>query len=139
MDSLSDPTCTVAASLTPERVVTRQATQETIRIVNEHDTDIPVSAATAGSGCDCCRDLISDRDRCCDQLFFYVAFQVNHTPLEVPDAYIEKYPAEWREDRRWYAGMATYCEPLKTRPWLPPLAVALPCGAYESMTLSLLC
>ena len=35
-----------------------------IRIVKEHDTDIP--------------------------LFFYVAFQVNHTPLEVPDSYIEK-------------------------------------------------
>ena len=87
-----------------------------MRIVNEHDTDIPVSAATAGSGCDSRRDLISDRDRCREQLFFYVAFQVNHTPLEVPDSYIEKYPAEWREDRRWYAGMATYCEPLKTRP-----------------------
>ena len=74
---------------------------------------------------------ISDRDRCRDQLFFYVAFQVNHTPLEVPDAYIEKYPAEWREDRRWYAGMATYCEPLNTRPWPPPLAVALPRGAMS--------
>ena len=35
-----------------------------IRIVKEHDTDIP--------------------------LFFYVAFQVNHTPLEVPDSYIAK-------------------------------------------------
>jgi hypothetical protein len=30
---------------------------------------------------------------------------VNHTPLEVPDAYIEKYPAAWREDRRWYLGL----------------------------------
>jgi|EP01046_Picozoa_sp_COSAG06_P064847 arylsulfatase B len=59
-----------------------QATQECIRIVKEHDVDIP--------------------------LFFYVAFQVNHTPLEVPDCYIERYPATWREDRRWYAGMATY-------------------------------
>ena len=97
--------------------------------MNEHDTDIPVSAPTAAAS-SVTAAAISDPDRCCDQLFFYVAFQVNHTPLEVPDAYIEKYPAEWREDRRWYAGMATYCEPpqnpsLAGRPWLLLFLVGL--------------
>jgi len=41
-------------------------------------------------------------------LFFYVAFQNNHEPLEAPDRYIEMYPEHWRDDRRWYAGMTTY-------------------------------
>ena len=85
--------------------------------MNEHDTDIPVSAPTAAAS-GATAAAISDRVLCRDQLFFYVAFQVNHTPLEVPDAYIEKYPAEWREDRRWYAGMATYCECSPSKPVL---------------------
>lgn len=38
----------------------------------------------------------------------YVAFQVCHAPLEAPDEYIGRYPEDWREDRRWYAGMVSY-------------------------------
>ena len=49
--------------------------KEACRIISEHDTTIP--------------------------LFFYIAFQNNHEPLEAPDEYIERYPASWREDRRW--------------------------------------
>ena len=41
-------------------------------------------------------------------MFQYVAFQNCHAPLEAPDRHIEMYPKEWREDRRWYAGMVTY-------------------------------
>eukprot|EP00928_Gymnodinium_smaydae_P072564 TRINITY_DN55905_c0_g1_i1.p1 TRINITY_DN55905_c0_g1~~TRINITY_DN55905_c0_g1_i1.p1 ORF type:complete len:491 (-),score=38.67 TRINITY_DN55905_c0_g1_i1:98-1456(-) len=57
-------------------------TNEAIRIINAHDPQIP--------------------------LFFYIAFQNNHEPLEAPDRYIEMYPADWRSDRRWYAAMTTY-------------------------------
>ena len=44
-------------------------------------------------------------------LFLYVAFQVCHPPLEAPDAFIERYPASWRDDRRWYAGMTVRSTP----------------------------
>jgi len=46
-----------------------------MRIISEHDTTIP--------------------------LFYYIAFQNNHEPLEAPDEYIELYPSSWRQDRRW--------------------------------------
>ena len=59
-----------------------QYAQEAIRIIKEHDTDIP--------------------------MFFYVAFQCNHLPLEAPDSFIEMYPDTWRDDRRWYAAMTSY-------------------------------
>ena len=49
--------------------------QEAMRIISEHDTTIP--------------------------LFYYIAFQNNHEPLEAPDEYIELYPSSWRQDRRW--------------------------------------
>lgn len=57
-------------------------TQEALRIIGKHNPSVP--------------------------LFFYIAFQNNHEPLEAPDEYIEMYPASWRQDRRWYAAMTTY-------------------------------
>jgi len=57
-------------------------TKEALRIIAEHDIQVP--------------------------LFFYIAFQNNHEPLEAPDDYIEMYPSSWRQDRRWYAAMTTY-------------------------------
>ena len=62
--------------------------KEACRIIKEHDPTIP--------------------------LFFYIAFQNNHEPLEAPDAYIERYPASWREDRRW----CTPPNPLHFDMWL---------------------
>jgi arylsulfatase A-like enzyme len=83
-----------------------QYAQEAIRIIREHDTDVP--------------------------MFFYVAFQCNHLPLEAPDSFIEMCktplcsvnkscgvtldsavlvcadPDTWRDDRRWYAAMTSY-------------------------------
>ena len=53
----------------------RRYSQEAMRIISEHDTTIP--------------------------LFYYIAFQNNHEPLEAPDEYIELYPSSWRQDRRW--------------------------------------
>jgi len=55
---------------------------EAMRIIGAHDARVP--------------------------LFFYIAFQNNHEPLEAPDEYIEMYPSSWRQDRRWYAAMTTY-------------------------------
>ena len=72
--------------------------QEAMRIISEHDLQVP--------------------------LFFYIAFQCNHEPLEAPDEFIEmvsaatvglgchccrltadrcceQYPETWRTDRRW--------------------------------------
>lgn len=43
-------------------------------------------------------------------MFYYVAFQSCHAPLEAPDAFVEMYPAEWRDDRRWYAAMISYVD-----------------------------
>ena len=40
--------------------------------------------------------------------FVAQAFQNCHAPLEAPDAYVEKYPEDWRDDRRWFAGMVSY-------------------------------
>ena len=50
------------------------------------------------------------------------AFQNCHAPLEAPDAYVQKYPEDWRDDRRWYAGMVSYW--VHIHPLLPaPLRV----------------
>ena len=46
--------------------------------------------------------------RSIDVRFVAQAFQNCHAPLEAPDAYVEKYPEDWRDDRRWYAGMVNY-------------------------------
>lgn len=56
--------------------------QEAMRIINEHDQQIPI--------------------------YFYIAFQCNHEPLEAPDEFVERYPETYRVDRRWYAGMTSY-------------------------------
>ena len=93
-----------------------QATQECIRIVNEHDTDIPLFFYVAFQVSGTCYNANSLRV-CLPKSIIQTRVpatlldltgKVNHTPLEVPDLYIEKYPATWRQDRRWYAGMATY-------------------------------
>lgn len=53
-----------------------QYAQEAIRIISEHDTDVP--------------------------MFFYVAFQCNHLPLEAPDSFIEmcKTPPVFSQNNR---------------------------------------
>eukprot|EP01043_Picozoa_sp_COSAG02_P021419 COSAG02_NODE_1088_length_14670_cov_237.088326_5_plen_102_part_00 len=56
--------------------------QEAMRIITEHDVQIP--------------------------MYFYIAFQCNHEPLEAPDEFVERYPESYRVDRRWYAGMTSY-------------------------------
>ena len=59
-----------------------------------------------------------------DVRFVAQAFQNCHAPLEAPDAYVEKYPEDWRDDRRWYAGMVShwvrFC---RSFPLLPALRV----------------
>ena len=57
-------------------------TTEAMRIISEHDVQVP--------------------------LYFYIAFQCNHEPLEAPDDFVELYPESYRQDRRWYAGMTSY-------------------------------
>ena len=50
--------------------------------------------------------------------FVAQAFQNCHAPLEAPDAYVEKYPEDWRDDRRWYAGMVAYWVRASTRSFI---------------------
>ena len=50
-------------------------TTEAMRIISEHDLQVP--------------------------LYFYIAFQCNHEPLEAPDDFVELYPESYRQDRRW--------------------------------------
>lgn len=41
-------------------------------------------------------------------LFFYIAFQNDHSPLQAPKTYVEKFPSSWTYDRRMYAAMGAY-------------------------------
>jgi arylsulfatase A-like enzyme len=41
-------------------------------------------------------------------LFFYIAFQQNHEPLEAPTEFIDRYSSSYNVDRRRYAAMTTF-------------------------------
>ena len=94
-------------------------TDEAMKIIGEHDIGIP--------------------------LFFYIAFQCNHEPLEAPDEYIEMYPSSWREDRRWYAAMTSYWDAslgaslLQPPPLLPPPPPAAAAAAAAAALFSSVC
>jgi arylsulfatase A-like enzyme len=50
--------------------------------------------------------VITDNDPS-QPLFLYVAFNAPHTPLEVPDAYLQRYASIKDKQRRTYSGMVT--------------------------------
>ena len=60
--------------------------------------------------------------------FVAQAFQNCHAPLEAPDAYVEKYPEDWRDDRRWYAGMVSYWVRINIRSFQRP-----PCSSLKPL------
>lgn len=41
-------------------------------------------------------------------MFYYVALQNNHEPLQAPEEYLAMFPDDWHEDRRGYAAMAAH-------------------------------
>jgi len=41
-------------------------------------------------------------------IFFYVALQNDHSPLQAPQAYVDRFPSDWTYDRRMYAAMGAY-------------------------------
>jgi len=41
-------------------------------------------------------------------IFFYIALQNDHQPLQAPQAYVEKFPSSWTFDRRMYAAMGVF-------------------------------
>jgi len=43
-------------------------------------------------------------------LFLYMAFQVTHNPLQVPQEYLDLYPLVYYPERKYYYAMATYLD-----------------------------
>jgi len=41
-------------------------------------------------------------------MFYYVAFQNNHEPLQAPEEYLALFPEDWHRDRRAYAAMGAH-------------------------------
>ena len=107
-------------------------TQEAIRIISEHDVDIPLfyyvafqckyesslsstrTVHVTHSGIDVLFPnlwaLLTGHDDMCMGIMTrqFLLSSCSHLPLEAPDGFVDMYPDTWREDRRWYAAMTSY-------------------------------
>lgn len=74
-------------------------------------TDKPAYGMTGKYGDEMYTDFVVEtleRHDVSKPIFFYVAFQTDHSPLQAPKAYVEQFPADWTFDRRVYAAMGVY-------------------------------
>jgi len=53
-------------------------------------------------------DAIQKHDQNSGPMFLYLATANSHTPLEVPQKYLDMFPEEWYLDRRQYAAMCAF-------------------------------